>query len=163
MNKTLFSLIVILILISCQKSKEPFKIKGSDWLIGKWENKSKEGNLLETWTKVHDSLFVGKSYFIKEKDTLHFEEIELKQKGDNLLYISTIRGENNDKPIVFNQNTEIEKQLVFENSKNDYPRKIAYKPFAKGYLIIEISGVQDNNKSQVMRYSMRKKAKNKSF
>ena len=155
MKKVILSLLILLIFASCQKSKEVSKIVGNDWLLGKWENKSAEGNLLEIWKKVNDSLFIGESYFIKEKDTLHSEKMELKQKGENLFYISTIKGQNDDKPITFSHNIEIEKQLVFENSATDYPRKIVYKPFAKDHLLIEISGIQQDKPSST-RYSMKK-------
>jgi hypothetical protein len=155
MKKAILVLSITLALASCQKSKNVSKIVGTDWLLGKWENKSDEGHLLETWTKVNDSLFVGESYFIKEKDTLHSEKIELKQKGENLFYISTIKGQNNDKPITFKHNIEIEKQLVFENTKNEYPKKIIYKPIAKDHVLIEISGMHQE-KPSTTQYSMKK-------
>jgi hypothetical protein len=155
MKKVILKLIIILTLASCQKSKNVSKIVGTDWLLGKWENKSDNGYLIETWTKVNDSLFVGESYFIKEKDTLHSEKIELKQKGENLFYISTIKGQNSDKPITFKHNIEKEKQWIFENPKNHYPKKIIYKPFAKDHLLIEISGIQQE-KPSTTQYSMKK-------
>ncbi|HEY6143980.1 MAG TPA: DUF6265 family protein [Flavobacterium sp.] len=155
MKKIILPLIIILSLTSCQKSKEASKIVGTDWLLGKWENKSDDGNLSETWTKVNDSLFEGETYFIKEKDTLHSEKIQLAQKGENLLYISTIKGQNNNEPITFAKNPEIEKQLVFENPKNNYPKKIVYKSISKDLLIIEISGIQQGKQSSA-RYSMKK-------
>ena len=154
-RKIILSLLILVFFTSCQKSKEVSKIVGTDWLLGKWENKSDEGNLMEIWKKANDSLFIGESYFIKGKDTLHFEKIQMKQKGENLLYISTIKGQNNDKPVTFNHNVEIEKQLVFENPKNDYPRKIVYKPIAKDRIFIEVSGIQQDKPSSV-RYSMKK-------
>ncbi|WP_304201133.1 DUF6265 family protein [Flavobacterium alvei] len=155
MKKVILSLLILLFFASCKKSKEVSKIVGNDWLLGKWENKSDEGNLLEIWKKANDSLFLGESYFIKEKDTLHSEKIEMQQKGENLLYVSTIKGQNNDKPITFKHNIEIEKQLVFENPKNDYPRKIVYKPIAKDRIFIEVSGIQQGKPSSE-RFSMKK-------
>ena len=155
MKKAILLLVILLLFASCQKSKKVSKIVGNDWLLGKWENKSDDGNLLEIWKKANDSLFIGESYFIKGKDTLHSEKIELHQKGENLLYVSTIKGQNNDKPITFNHNIEIEKQLVFENPKNEYPRKIVYKPIAKDRIFIEVSGIQQDKPSSV-RYSMKK-------
>jgi hypothetical protein len=155
MKNSIYILLVLCTLASCQKSNSISKIVGMDWLLGKWQNKSDAGNLLETWKKVNDSVFIGESYFIKEKDTLHFEQIQLKKKGQNLLYVSTIKGQNNNKPITFIHNPEIEKQLVFENLKNEYPRKIVYKPFATNHLLIEISGIQQEKVSST-RYSMRK-------
>ena len=155
MKYSIFILIAVLTLVSCQKSKEVSKIVGQDWLLGKWENKSEDGDLLEIWSKVNDSLFIGESYFIKENDTLHSEKIELQQRGENLVYVSTIKGQNNDKPVDFKHNIEIEKQLVFENPKNDYPRKIVYKPIAKDRIFIEVSGIQLDKPSSI-RYSMKK-------
>jgi hypothetical protein len=156
MKKNIFLKFVFISFFACQKQNENTKIVGVDWIIGKWENNSPNGNLIEIWNKVNDSLFVGKSYFIKEKDTLHSEQMQLKQKGENLFYISNIKGQNNDKPIQFNQNIEIEKQLVFENSRHDYPKKIIYKPISKDKIAIEILGVQQG-KPSVMRFSMKKK------
>ena len=155
MKNTIYILLVVLTLASCQKSKEVSKIVDQDWLLGKWENKSDDGNLLEIWKKANDSLFIGESYFIKGKDTLHSEKIELQQRGENLFYISTIKGQNNDQPITFNHNIEIAKELVFENPKNEYPRKIVYKPIAKDRIFIEVSGI-DQNKPSSSRYSMKK-------
>ena len=155
MKKVILFLLILLFFASCQKSKEVSKIVGNDWLLGKWENKSAAGNLLEIWKKANDSLFIGESYFIKEKDTLHSEKIELKQKGENLYYISTIKGQNNDKPITFNHNIEIEKQLIFENPTVEYPKRIVYKPLTKDRIFIEVSGIQQGKPSSA-RYSMKK-------
>lgn len=155
MKKAILFLIIILAFISCQKSKSISKIVVANWLLGKWENKSANGNLLEIWKKANDSLFIGESYFIKEKDTLHSEKIELKQKGEELYYISTIKEQNNDQSVTFKHNIEIKKQLVFENPKNDYPRKIVYKTIGNDLLLIEISGIQQKRQSST-RYSMKK-------
>lgn len=155
MKKIFLTFILILTQASCQKSKQVSKIVGTDWLLGQWENKSDDGNLLEIWEKKNDSIFIAQSYFIKGKDTLHSEKIELQQKGENLLYVSTIKGQNNDKPLTFARNPEIEKVLTFENPKSNYPKKIVYKTIAKDRILIEISGIQQGKPSAV-RYSMKK-------
>ncbi len=155
MKKTLLLLVNLVLMTSCIKSKETSKIEGNDWLLGKWENNGTAGKLLETWKKKNDSIFIGESYFIKENDTLHSEKIELLQKGENLFYVSIIKGQNNNEPIKFKQNLELEKQLVFENPKNDYPRKIVYNNISKKRILIEVSGVQDHKLSSVQ-YSMMK-------
>lgn len=155
MNKVLY-LFFVFAFFSCQKSNESPKIVVADWILGNWENKSDAGILLERWKKVSDSVFDGESYFIIEKDTLHSEKMQLKQKGEKLLYISTIKGQNNDKPIQFNHNIEIENQLVFENPTNEYPRKISYKSTGNDQIVIEVSGIQQGKTSSA-RYSMRKK------
>lgn len=132
----------VLAAVSCQKkeSVEKDKIKMADWLIGDWENKSAEGILSENWQKLNDSTFNASSYFIKGKDTLHFETIVLAQKGETLTYFATVKGQNEDKAVAFTATAETDKQLVFENPKHDYPQKITYTKGADNSLTAEISG-----------------------
>lgn len=155
MKKVMLILVMALTFASCGKSKVVSKIVVADWLLGNWENKSDDGDLLENWKKVNDSLYEGESYFIKGKDTLHFEKIQMKQKGEALFYIATIKGQNNDKPVTFIHNDTIEKQLVFENPKHDFPQKIAYSKITKDSIVIQISGIQQGKPSSE-RFSMKK-------
>lgn len=155
MKKTVIFPVLLLVFISCQNSNKNDKIKLSNWLIGKWENKTESGNLEETWTKVNDSTYKGESYFIKGKDTLHFESIVLQQNGEELFYNPTVKGQNNDKPVPFKLTTSNEKQLVFENPKHDYPQKIIYNQITKDSLVAEISGIQQGKPSSD-KYSMKK-------
>lgn len=155
MKKVMLILVMALTFASCGKSKVVSKIVVADWLLGNWENKSDDGDLLENWKKVNDSLYEGESYFIKGKDTLHFEKIQMKQKGEALFYIATIKGQNNDKPVTFIHNDTIEKQLVFENPKHDFPQKIAYSKITKDSIIIQISGTQQGKPSSE-RFTMKK-------
>jgi len=155
MKKTILSLLIILSFASCQKSKEVSKIVVADWLLGKWENNSADGNLSETWKKVNDSTFQAQSYFIKEKDTLHFESITLQQKGEEMTYNASVKGQNNDKPITFKLTNSTEKQLVFENPKHDYPKKIIYTQINEDNLVAEISGTLAG-KSSSEKFSMKK-------
>jgi hypothetical protein len=155
MKKAILILVIALTFSSCIKSKEASEIVVADWLLGKWENKSDDGNLLEIWTKANDSIYIGESYCIKEKDTLHFEKIQLKQKGEDLFYIPTVKGQNNDKPVTFIFKDTIGKQLVFENPKHDYPQKIIYSQISKDRMIILISGIQQGKVSSI-KYSLKK-------
>ncbi len=155
MKKAILSLLIILSLASCQKSKVVAKIVVADWLLGNWENKSPDGNLFESWKKVNDSLFIGESYFIKGKDTLHSEQIQMKQKGEALFYIATVKGQNNDKPVNFKYNDTIEKQFVFENLKHDFPQKISYTQITKDSIVIQTSGIQQGKPSSE-RFSMKR-------
>ncbi|MBG6111265.1 hypothetical protein IWX84_002149 [Flavobacterium sp. CG_9.10] len=137
---------VILLFLSffaCKNSdsNEKDKIKLSRWLLGNWENKTPDGNLSENWKKVNDSTFQANSYFIKGKDTVHFESILLNQKGEQLTYNATVKGQNNNKPVTFKLTNSTEKQLFFENPKHDYPKKIIYTQIADDSLVTEISGI----------------------
>lgn len=151
-------LTLIIAFVSCQKKEtvEKDKIKKADWLIGNWENTTPEGVLSENWQKLNDSTFNASSYFIKGKDTLHFETIVLTQKGETLTYFATVKGQNEDKAIAFPSTVESDKQLVFENSKHDYPQKITYTKGANNTLTAEISG-NLNGKPSTEKFVMTKK------
>jgi hypothetical protein len=160
-KKTTF-LLLITILVSCKNAdvddsdkNEKDKIRTAHWLIGSWEYKSTDGVLSENWKKLNDSTYRGESYFIKGKDTLHFETITLQQNEKDLTYLTTIKGQNNDVPISFALIETTEKQLVFENQKLDYPKKIIYNHLSKDSLVTEILGVQSGQPSSE-KYLMKK-------
>ncbi|MDP3681347.1 MAG: DUF6265 family protein [Flavobacterium sp.] len=150
-------ILLLLVIVSCKNSdsNKNEKIKAASWLLGNWENKSADGNLTENWEKVNDSTFQAQSYYIKEKDTVHFESIILQQKGENLTYTATVKGQNNDKPVVFKLTTATDKQVSFENLKHDYPQKISYNQITPDSLVAKISGIQQGKPSSEQ-FSMKK-------
>jgi hypothetical protein len=151
-------LALLLAVVSCQKKEtaEKDKIKIADWLIGNWENKNPDGVLTENWQKVNDSTFSATSYFIKGKDTLHFEKIVLSQKGEKLTYSATVNGQNDNKAIDFPSTSETANKLVFENPQHDYPQKITYTKGPNNSLTAEISG-KLNGKMTTEKFIMKKK------
>lgn len=137
-------ILLLLAIVSCKNSEkdEKDKIKSANWLLGKWSTKTADGDLSEKWIQLNDSTFQGESFFIKGKDTLHFESILLQQNGEELIYNATVKGQNENKAVAFKMTAGTEKQLVFENPKHDYPQKITYSLINKDSLVASISGVQ---------------------
>jgi hypothetical protein len=142
-------ILLLLAIVSCKNKEtaEKDKIKTANWLLGKWETKTADGNLSESWKKLNDSTFQGESFFIKDKDTLHFESILLQQKGSELFYNATVKGQNENKAVPFKLTLGNDKQLVFENLKHDYPKRIFYTLINKDSLLASISGVQQGKTS----------------
>ena len=155
--KNIIGIIVMILLFSCQKksNKKFEKLERMNWLVGHWEQKLPDGTLLENWQVKNDSTLTGQSFFVNLKDTVHFENIILTQKANQLIYIAIVEGQNNDEPVNFKQTTDIKNIFIFENPKHDYPQKIIYKKVTKNNLIVTISGKQDNKKCQES-YSMKK-------
>lgn len=157
--KKLLCILSLFFLISCKKdsSKNQFaKLEKMNWLIGNWEQTLPDGILIETWTKQNDSTFSGNSYFINTKDTVHFESIKIVQTAQDLKYIATVVGQNNEKPVAFKLTSDIDNAFTFENFAHDYPRKISYKKVSNTRLIASISGMQQG-KDSTETYSMIKK------
>jgi hypothetical protein len=159
MKKITYTLaFVAFVSISCKKETAAHndKMKAAEWLIGNWENKMEQGTLSESWEKANDSTFNGKSYFIKNKDTLNNETIVLTQKGSELFYIPVVKGQNNNEPVMFKMTKADTRQLVFENPKHDFPQKITYTKITSDSIVAAISGVV-NGKTEGETYPMKKK------
>ncbi len=144
--------------ISCQKksAKKYDKIEKMNWLLGSWEQKIPEGLLTETWKKDNDSTFSGETYFINPKDTVHFESIQLVQKEEELTYIATVPGQNNDEPVEFKMTSDANNSFIFANPAHDYPQKIVYNKINATSLLSIISGKQQGKSTQES-YAMTKK------
>lgn len=157
--KSLYSLAILFVLstlfVSCNKYdakghliKEYEELDKAQFLVGKWEEKDSLGILQEQWKIENDSTFTGNSYFIQnEKDTLHFEQIELVENNKILIYTATVRGENNDLPISFQLTESEDSLLVFQNPKHDFPQKITYRLQKNNTLKATVSGIQFGKKA----------------
>ncbi len=149
MKKYILLLLIITTIVSCKKYDQNGReiidydeLEKANWLLGTWEMKTPNGNLKEIWTVKNDSTFLGQSYFINKKDTIHDETIDLVEDKGVLLYIANIKGENQNLATTFNFKETEEKELQFENPKHDYPNKIFYKLKDSLNLDISISGKQ---------------------
>ncbi|NHN24840.1 hypothetical protein FIA58_004040 [Flavobacterium jejuense] len=145
--KTKFFITMVGMMVLCAYTmKEPNDINKAKWLIGTWENKTPKGIIYETWNKSNDSQFSGKSYIIKEKDTIIFENIQLVQKQDGLFYIPIVKNQNSGLPVRFVSKIISETELVFENLQHDFPQIISYKKINSDSLVAEISGTKNGQK-----------------
>lgn len=145
MKKIIFAVALLsaLVFTACKKEDEkaPLEIDKAKWLVGDWQNKSKEGLLSENWERVNDSVFHAVCYFVHDKDTLHNEKISLLQSDNAIIYSPTVKGENGNKPVPFKMTSVNANELVFENPKHDYPQKIVYTKITADSLVTKISGM----------------------
>lgn len=151
MKKTLSILtsIVCLLFFSCKNEnknedlipkKRFLKMEKASWFLGEWENKSKEGIATEIWTLQSDSVYSGKSFIIKDKDTLFSEKMTITQKNDSLFYNVNVSNQNNGETISFYSTRIEEGQIVFENPKHDFPNKIVYNKINNDSIVAGIYG-----------------------
>ncbi len=125
------------------------------WLPGKWENQTQRGKMVEEWSKINDSTYGGRSYMITATDSIPLESIALKKEGNDIFYIPTLKGQNNDQPVKFKLTSSSANQLVFENPAHDFPQKISYTLESKGSLMAEISGMI-NGQERTRKFPMKK-------
>jgi hypothetical protein len=129
------------------------QIEKAGWLIGEWENKQDGLNVTEIWKKESDNVFVGRSYTIRNNDTLSSERIRLEQKGDSLFYVPIVKNQNQGQVVKFALTTATDHQLIFENPTHDFPQKITYKLINNDSLFAEISGLY-KGEEQSEKFSM---------
>jgi len=157
MKKILYlSAILMMTVVSCkkettiEKTAEPEKkfaeLEKANWFLGKWGNKSEEGNLSENWKKLNDSTFFGESYFEIKGDTVFAEHVSLEERNGKLSYVVTVPNQNDEKPVAFELTENSAHKLVFENPKHDYPNIIIYNQIGNDSLVAEIRGMKDGKK-----------------
>ena len=155
-NTTFTLLLFCLSFYSCKKQSAPeyssdavlndySELKKASWFLGNWENISDEGNLTEKWVVKNDSTYYAETYFIKGKDTLFSEKVDLIQRGDKLFYIPTVTNQNDNNGIEFVLTSADSNEIIFENPTHDYPKKITYKLINNDSINAQISG---NGKSE---------------
>lgn len=143
MKTSLLWTVIGVILLCSWGLQETHEIKKAAWLIGSWENKAPRGSIYETWIKVSDTEFSGKSYILNEKDTVVFEDIRILQEGQKLFYIPTVKHQNDGLPVRFVLKAISDTAMVFENLQHDFPQVISYTKTGANALIAEISGMKN--------------------
>ena len=137
----------LIVFCSCT-TQQSNRINNAEWLLGTWENKTVNGSIYETWTKVGNKEFNGKSYIVKEKDTIIFETIQLLQVQDSLFYIPKVKNQNEGLSVRFTLNTISDTGFVFENQQHDFPKTISYTKINTDSLVAEISGIKNGLKRE---------------
>jgi len=137
------------------ESVKPKKIAQANWLVGTWFSESGERRNYETWNIYNDSIYVGRSFSIQRGDTVSSESIKLVQQGEEINYIPTVQGQNNDMPVMFELVSSDSNKLIFENPTHDFPQIIIYRSVPPDSLIAEISGMI-NGQHHAQKFPMRR-------
>ncbi len=152
MKKIIVGIFVVFIaaIISCTNTNDANKEKESttshviqkaNWLIGEWQHNSGTEKVTEIWEMENDSVYRGKSYSLRNDDTVSSERIRLEAHGEQLFYIPVVKDQNIGEVVKFTLKTVDNNQLVFENPTHDFPQKISYSLITKDSLLAEISGL----------------------
>ncbi|HEX2846020.1 MAG TPA: DUF6265 family protein [Chitinophagaceae bacterium] len=153
--KSYLTAVFILLISNNLFAQNAPSLSSAKWLLGKWSNQTQRGKMVEEWSPVNDSTYGGRSYMITATDSIPLESIVLKKEGNDIFYIPTVKGQNNDQPVKFKLTSSSANQLVFENPAHDFPQKISYTLEAEDSLTAEISGIV-NGQQRARKFPMRK-------
>jgi hypothetical protein len=150
-NRMMFCVIALLLACSCTNPKNGLP----KWLLGTWKNETSRGTIFESWIEESDFEYVGVSYSLHNGDSTVFETIRIIKDGDSMLYVPTVKTQNNAQPVRFFAKSVTSDKLVFENPSHDYPQLITYRLISTDSLIAEISG-KINGQERVKRFPMKR-------
>ena len=137
--KKIFILSIICFMIMIPRTNAQLK-NNFDWLLGTWKINNSKNLIIETWKKQNDSLYIGFSGFVKAKDTIPEETVELKKVGMDWFYIPTTLNQNNGNPVLFKLIINKDKEFICENTEHDFPQRINYRLVGTATLFASIEG-----------------------
>lgn len=123
--KNAFALLLIVVLTGFSKQETSFEKLYI--LEGSWKTETRRGTIYEEWKKQSATLMKGRSYKLKDADTLVLENISLVQDGKDIFYIPVTSNQNNQQPVKFRMASSGNNKFVFENAVHDYPKRIIYE------------------------------------
>src|ERR1700754_3321735 len=106
---------VALLILCSWDLKVSNEISKAEWLIGTWRMTTPKGNIYESWKRTSQYELSGKSYRLKDKDTVVFETVRLVQEQDSLFYSPTVKQQNGGLPVRFARKSISDEELIFEN------------------------------------------------
>ena len=108
-----------------QDDKTDIKIQFG-WLEGIYRFENIAEDTYEEWHMTGGTL-KGRSFKIKNGDTLVNEELEIfKGKDKFIYYIATVKNQNQGRPVYFKLISYEPQRFVFENLEHDFPERIIY-------------------------------------
>lgn len=126
-------------IVACKKRNTTFdslaRIEGN-WLM----QMGTEGAVAESWVKVNDTLYAGKSYEVTKGDSVLTETVNLILRGDDIFYVPVVQNQNNQQPVQFRLTKKERDKFTFENLKHDFPTAIIYEFIGDTALYATISG-----------------------
>jgi len=136
------SRVIVLLLLFASCSRFVVSDYSFNWLIGNWKIERDGTIIYERWEGVNSKQLSGKSYSVSGKDTLFSERISIVQDGDDCYYIAEVA--HNPEPVKFKLIHHREDEIIFENKKHDFPKRIIYKLISNDSLYAR---VEDENKA----------------
>jgi hypothetical protein len=159
-----FCVVAVFVVMTCTysptdsrevRSERPEKIELARWILGSWQSQSFDAINYEIWKQIDDTTFAGRSYSIKNGDTVSSEFIKLVQRDAELAFIPTVPDQNLGVPIEFKLTFMGDDKMIFENAVHDFPQVITYEHVSTDSLVAEISG-EVNGEHQAIQFPMRR-------
>jgi hypothetical protein len=142
-------LIIFLLFTTCQnteKKPEPGYRDFFSKLPGKWQQENQ--NIVEVWES-DGKLYKATVYRVLGKNSFVTERIRIKEIEGEIYFEAAVKGQNQEKPVLFKLTESSADKVVFENKMHDFPQMITYQFTSPDNLTATIEGKLNGKKQKV--------------
>jgi hypothetical protein len=115
------------------------------WLLGDWMRVYRGDTLIESWSRVSDTLYLGSAYKKLGADKQELENVKLLKRNGIWVYEAKVEKQNAGRTIPFRAKRGDENFMLFENEEHDFPNAITYRRVNADSLVAVISGYYHGN------------------
>jgi hypothetical protein len=116
-------------------------IKELSWLEGNWRSSSGSGSLQMQFSSTEGQIILGTSKLVDSNGaTTFFEFLQIKQDGSILILSPQPYGKQG---VLFQSTLVTNQRVVFENSLNEFPKKITYDKISPAQIKLIAEGYQN--------------------
>ncbi len=118
-------------------------------LQGKWQDMNRDNAFFEEWAVVGDKHLEGRGYVMASGDTVFIEQLEIVAQDSALLYRVGLNGSRTRDLVEFRMTSATPREIVFENPKHDFPKKISYELQPDSGINVYLSGHEAGQFSEI--------------
>ena len=115
------------------------------WLQGTWEISTEFGVSYEKWTKISDSLLIGKTYRVFDVDTIVFDTMKLKYQDNKILLEMSANAKRTRVYAGFVLSQPTSELWKFKNPITDSPHIINYWRIDDKRVYVWTQGLHNND------------------
>lgn len=145
-------LIGVLLITGCENQQPPssgaiaFPLQR---LEGKWQDMNRDNAFFEEWRVVDDNRLEGRGYVMAAGDTVFIELLEIVPKDSGLIYRVGLNGSRTADLVEFEMTSASADEIVFENPRHDFPKKISYVLQPDSGINVYLSGHEAGQFSEI--------------
>jgi hypothetical protein len=112
-------------------------------LEGTWKMNTRKSTIIESWNRVNDSTWAGKTWRVVGSDSSVQQSMRLVRRGNDIYFMPTYEGNTKTNPIALKLRVLKPVGFVAEDLNNDFPRKITYRFKDARHLDARVEGTRD--------------------
>ncbi|HSP07904.1 MAG TPA: DUF6265 family protein [Acidobacteriota bacterium] len=138
-------LLLLLLAAATVSAEEPAAWTSMSWLAGCWTGTGKV-DMMEHWMPPGGGMMLGMSRTVREGKSTVFEFMRIVQDGGKCYFVARPSDQAETR---FELVKSGPLEMVFENTRHDFPQRILYRLQPDGTLMARIEGKQDGKDEAV--------------